>query len=30
MGAFRNENSCILIFYAVIRSMHFRKLSLPA
>jgi transposase-like protein len=30
MGAFRNENSCILVFYAVIRSMHFRKLSLPA
>ena len=30
MGAFRNEDSCILVFYAVIRSMHFRKLSLPA
>ena len=30
MGAFRNEASCILVFYAVVRSMHFRKLSLPA
>lgn len=30
MGAFRNQASCILVFYAVIRSMHFRKLSLPA
>jgi transposase-like protein len=30
MGAFRNETSCLLVFYAVIRSMHFRKLSLPA
>jgi len=30
MGAFRNEDSCILVFYAVIRAMHFRKLSLPA
>lgn len=30
MGAFRNEQSCILLFYAVIRTLHFRRLSLPA
>lgn len=26
---FRNEGSCLLMFYAVIRSLHFRKLSMP-
>jgi len=29
MGAFRNEQSCLLLFYAVIRALHFRRLSLP-
>ncbi|MEJ5312544.1 MAG: IS256 family transposase [Anaerolineae bacterium] len=27
-AAFRNESSCLLMFYAVIRSLHFRKLSM--
>jgi putative transposase len=29
-AAFRNENSCLLMFYAVIRSLNFRKIPLPA
>lgn len=28
--AFRNENSCLLLFYAVIRSLHLRSISVPA
>ena len=29
-AAFRNETSCLLMFYAVIRSMKFRRISMPA
>lgn len=29
-AAFRNENSCLLMFYAVIRSLKFRRISVPA
>ena len=29
-AAFRNEDSCLLMFYAVVRSLRFRKLSMPA
>ena len=29
-AAFRNERSCVLLFYAVIRSLHFNKLTMPA
>jgi putative transposase len=29
-AAFRNENSCLLLFYAVIRSLNFRRISMPA
>jgi putative transposase len=29
-AAFRNEGSCVLLFYAVIRSLHFNKLTMPA
>ncbi len=29
-AAFRHENSCLLMFYAVIRTLHFRKISMPA
>jgi transposase-like protein len=29
-AAFRNENSCVLLFYAVIRSLKFHKLPMPA
>jgi putative transposase len=28
-AAFRNENSCLLMFYAVVRSMKFRRISMP-
>ncbi len=28
--AFRNEGSCVLLFYAVIRSLHFNRLTMPA
>jgi transposase-like protein len=28
--AFRNENSCLLLFYAVIRSLKLRRISIPA
>lgn len=28
-AAFRNEGSCLLLFYAVIRSLHFNKLTMP-
>ena len=26
--AFRNENSCLLMFYAIVRSMKFRRISM--
>lgn len=29
-AAFRNENSCLLLFYAVVRSLHLRRISVPA
>jgi len=29
-AAFRTEGSCLLLFYAVIRSLHFNKLTIPA
>ncbi len=29
-AAFRNEGSCVLLFFAVIRSLHFNKLTMPA
>lgn len=29
-AAFRNEDSCLLMFYAVIRGLKFRKISMPA
>jgi transposase-like protein len=28
-AAFRNENSCLLMFYAVIRGINFRKIPIP-
>ena len=28
-AAFRNEKSCLLLFYAVIRSLKFNKLTMP-
>jgi transposase-like protein len=28
-AAFRNEGSCVLLFYAVIRSLKFNKLTMP-
>lgn len=28
-AAFRNEDSCMLMFYAVIRSLHLRRISVP-
>jgi len=28
-AAFRNENRCLLMFYAVVRSLKFRKISMP-
>lgn len=28
-AAFRNEGSCVLVFYAVIRSLKFNKLTMP-
>lgn len=28
-AAFRNEDSCLLMFYAVVRSLKFRKLTMP-
>jgi len=28
-AAFRNENSCLLMFYAIVRSMKFRRISMP-
>lgn len=28
-AAFRNEDSCLLLFYAVIRSLKFNKLTMP-
>ncbi len=27
-AAFRNENSCLLMFYAVIRSLRFRRITI--
>jgi putative transposase len=29
-AAFRTEGSCLFLFYAVIRSLHFNKLTMPA
>jgi len=29
-AAFRNEDSCVLLFYAVIRTLKFQKLTMPA
>ncbi len=29
-AAFRNEGSCLLTFYAVIRSLKFKRLAMPA
>lgn len=29
-AAFRNEESCLLMFYAVVRSLQFKRLSMPA
>jgi hypothetical protein len=29
-AAFRNENSCVLMFYAVIRSLKLRKITASA
>ncbi len=29
-AAFRNEGSCTLLFYAVIRGLHLRRISVPA
>jgi transposase-like protein len=29
-AAFRNEGCCVLLFYAVIRSLKFKKLTIPA
>src|SRR5437764_657196 len=29
-AAFRNEGSCVLLFYAVIRSLKFNKLTMPS
>jgi transposase-like protein len=29
-AAFRNENSCLLMFYAVIRSLNLRRISVPS
>lgn len=28
-AAFRNENSCLLLFYAVIRSLNLKRISVP-
>jgi hypothetical protein len=28
-AAFRNEESCLLLFYAVIRSLKFNRLTMP-
>src|SRR5260221_5849090 len=29
-AAFRTERSCVLLFYAVIRNLHFNQLTMPA
>jgi putative transposase len=29
VAAFRNEESCLLLFFAVIRSLKFNKLTMP-
>ena len=29
-AAFRNESSCLLMFYAVVRSLTFRRIPMPA
>jgi putative transposase len=28
-AAFRNEGSCLLLFYAVVRTLKFRKIRMP-
>jgi len=30
VAAFRNDENCLLLFYAVIRSLHFNKLAMFA
>ena len=29
-AAFRNEDSCLLMFYAIVRSLKFRRIAMPA
>ena len=29
VAAFRNEGSCLLLFYAVVRTLRFRKIRMP-
>jgi hypothetical protein len=29
-AAFRNEDGCLLMFYAVVRSLKFKRISVPA
>jgi hypothetical protein len=29
-AAFRNEGSCLLLFFAVVRSLKFRRIRMPA
>jgi len=29
-AAFRNEASCLLLFYAVVRTIKFRQIPMPA
>lgn len=29
-AAFRNENSCLLMFFAIVRSLHFKRIPMPA
>ena len=29
-AAFRNEGSCLLLFFAVVRSLKFRRIAMPA
>jgi hypothetical protein len=29
-AAFRNEDSCLLLFYAVVRSLKLRNIAVPA
>jgi hypothetical protein len=29
-AAFRNENSCLLMFFAIVRSLQFKRIPMPA